>query len=188
MSRRAGLDRASVVREAAVLADAGGFDAVTIPRLAGCLGVRPPSLYNHITGIDGLRRDLAVHGAREMAARLGRAAIGKAGDDALIALANAYRAFAKERPGLYAATLRAPDFTDTELIAAANEIIGIVITVLAAYNLRDDDALHAVRALRSIVHGFVTLEAIGGFGLPLDLDETYARLLRTVAAGLRRGE
>ena len=31
-----------------------------------------------------------------------------------------------------------------------------------------------IRALRSAVHGFVDLELRGGFGLPDDLDDSYA--------------
>ncbi len=45
--------------------------------------------------------------------------------------------------------------------------------------------LHAVRGLRSIVPGFVTLEGAGGFGLPLDLDESFRRLVAAFVKGLR---
>lgn len=48
--------------------------------------------------------------------------------------------------------------------------------------------IHAVRGLRSIVHGFATLEAGGGFGMPLDRDESFLRLLRAYLAGLRTHE
>jgi hypothetical protein len=120
-----------------------------------------------------------------MARRLGRAAIGRAGDDALVALADAYRAFAREHPGLYAATQRAPDLADPEWNALSAEVVGIVVAALAGYGLRGDDAVHAVRGLRSLLHGFVSLETGGGFGLPLNLDESFARLVRAFAAGLR---
>ena len=187
---RAGLDRAAVVGAAAALADEEGLDELTLAKLAERLGVRTPSLYNHIDGLPGLRRDIHLLGARELAARLGRAAIGKAGDEAVLALGQAYRAFVKERPGLYAATLRASrlsDPTDAELAVGEQEDVDIVVAVLAPYGLRGDDAIHAVRALRSVAHGFASLEASGGFGLVLDTDESFRRLLTMFTTGLHAG-
>jgi AcrR family transcriptional regulator len=189
MSPRVGLDPASVVEAAAALADEVGFEGVTLARLAGRLGVRTPSLYNHVDGLDGLRRELALLGTRELGFRIGRAAVGKAADEAVVAIAHAYRSFVKERPGLYAATVRSFRLfhpTDPELQAVEREVIGVVLDVLASYGLRGDDALHAVRGLRSVVHGFATLESAGGFGIPLDVDESFERLLRIYVDGVRR--
>lgn len=180
------MDRAAVVSAAARLADRDGLDAVTLASLAAELGVRPPSLYNHISGQDGLRRALALHGLEELTRRLGRAAVGKSREAALLAFAHAYRAYASEHPGVYAATLRAPDPADVELTAAGDELLAIVLAVMSGFGLAGDDALHAVRGLRSVLHGFVALEALGGFGLPLDRDESFRRLLDMFIAGLPR--
>ena len=183
------MDRAAVVEAAGALADEVGLEGVTMARLAERLNVRTPSLYNHVDGLDGLRRELALLGTRELVSRLGRAAIGKTADQAVMAIARAYRAFVKERPGLYAATVRSvrlSDPTDPELQAAEREGIEVVLAVLASCGLRDDDALHAARGLRSVVHGFATLESAGGFGIPLEVDESFERLLRIFIDGLRR--
>lgn len=186
MSPRAGLDRATVTRAAAALVDANGLEQLTLARLAEQLGVRTPSLYNHISGLEGLRRDLALYGLQQMIKRLARAAIGKAGDEAIMDVADAYRAFAKEHPGVYdAALLRPPDPGDKELQAAGQELVDIVLAILTPYGLDGAEALHATRGLRSAVHGFVTLEAAGAFGLPLDLDESFHRLVRVFISGLK---
>jgi hypothetical protein len=110
--------------------------------------------------------------------------MGKARADAILALAHAYRAFAKERPGLYAASLRAPDPGDLAHCAASDDILAILRAVLEGYGLRDDVAVHTIRGLRSLLHGFVSLELGGGFGLPLDVDESFVRLVRVFIAGL----
>jgi AcrR family transcriptional regulator len=188
VSPRAGLDRAAVVRAAAALADADGPVAVSLARVADELGVRTPSLYNHVTGLDGLRRELALLGLRELRADLERAVAGMRGDAAIIALADAYRAFAHRRPGLYAATLRAAAANDRELTDAGAKLVELVLSVLTGSGLQDDDALHAVRAFRSVAHGFVALEAAGGFALALDRDESYRRLVRVFIDGLQRAE
>jgi hypothetical protein len=106
-----------------------------------------------------------------------------------VAIARAYRSFVIEHPGLYAATVRSFRLsrpTDPELLEVEGEVIGVVTAVLASYGLRGDDALHAVRGLRSVVHGFATLESAGGFGIPLEVDESFERLLRIFVEGLRQ--
>ncbi len=188
MSRRAGLDRAEVVRAAVALVDVKGLEGLTLAALADRLGIRAPSLYNHVAGLDDLRGQVTLHSLRELAARLGRAVMVRAGDDALLALAHAYRAYAHEHPALYATTLWAGDPADAARQVAGREVIEVALAVMASYGLRDDDALHAIRGLRSAMHGFVSLEAAGGFGLPLDLDESYLRLLRVFIAGLHAGD
>ncbi len=183
MRPRAGLDRAMVVRAAAALLDkavAEGktvADALNLRALADDLGVKPPSLFNHINGLDDLRRELTLLCLRESYAIFARATIGKAADDAVRALADTYRAFVHQRPGLYSALQWIPNPGDAEIQEAARELIGLVVAVLADYGLQGDDALHAVRGLRSIAHGFASLEMSGTFGLPLDCDESYRRLI-----------
>jgi len=188
---RAGLSRAAVVETAGDLADEGGLENLSLVDLAGRLGVRKPSLYNHVAGIGDIRRELALTGLREMGRSLSRAAAGKAGDEGLFALAEAYRAFVKQRPGLYEATVRsyrlyAPD--DPELGAAEEEAMEPVLAVLASCGIRGgEDAIHAARGLRSVAHGFATLEEAGGFGISVDLNESFRRLVRAYAGGLRAG-
>jgi AcrR family transcriptional regulator len=173
------------VQAAAALADErGGVDTFTLAELAAHLNIRVPSLYNHVAGLPGLQRDLALLGLRELTARMRRAAIGKAGDEAISAIADDYRAFAHAHPGLYAATQRATDPNDAEFVAAGQEVLDVLLLVLTAYHLQEEDALHVVRGLRSIVHGFVMLEVTGGFGLPLDRDESFRRLVRMFIDGL----
>lgn len=188
MPPKAGLDHATVVQAAATLADTAGIGQLRLADLAARLGVRTPSLYNHIAGLPGLRRDLALLGTRELGARLSRAAIGKSGDAAIQAIAQTYRAFVIEHPGLYGATVRSGllvDQPDPELNAAQQDAVDVVLMVLSAYQLSGTDAYHAVRGLRSVIHGFATLEASGGFGIPLDLDISFQQLIQIFIAGLR---
>jgi AcrR family transcriptional regulator len=185
---RVRLSREAVVEAAAVLADEEGLEALSLSALASRLGIRTPSLYNHVDGLAGLRRELALLGIHELGRRLGRAAIGKTTDEATFAIARAYREFVKERPGLYAATVRSSRLSypeDPAFQAAEGVVFETVLAVLVSYGLRGDEALHAARGFRSTVHGFATLEVAGGFGIPLDLDESFERLLRTFVAGLR---
>lgn len=181
------LDRTAVIKAAADLADAEGLEHLTLARLAERLGIQSPSLYNHVAGLAGLRRELALLALDELNTRLTRAVIGRAGNAAVESLAHTYRAFAKEHPGLYAATMRAPDPADEEAKQVAQGVVAVIVAVLAAYGLRGDEAVHAVRVLRSALDGFVMLETTGGFGMPLDLDETFRRLIGVMIRGFQHG-
>ena len=177
-----------MVEAAASLADEKGLESVTLTEVASQLGIRTPSLYNHVAGLEGLRRELALLGVRELGQRLSRAAAGKAADEGIFGLAEAYRDFVKERPGLYAATVRSyrlsnPD--DPQLAQAERRAFEPVLAVLASYGLSGGEAVHAARGLRSVAHGFATLEVAGGFGIALDPEESFVRLLQAFAAGLR---
>ena len=183
---RAGLDTDAVVAAAAQLADADGLEAVTLARLAAILGVRSPSLYAHVDGLADLTRRLAVRGARELAARLQTAVAGRSRSDALRAMADAYRAYARAHPGTYGALQRAPARADAEAAGAAAGVLEVVLAVLRGYGLEGDDAIHAARIIRAALHGFVALETGGGFGIPLDPDDSYARLVDVLDRGLSR--
>lgn len=185
---RLGLDKTAVVEAAAAILNAEGVGALTLNRLAQELGVKPPSLYNHIDGLAGLQRELALMNARALGERFTRAAIGQSGPAALIAVARAYRAYIKESPGVYLASLRssgAQQPVDAELSAAEEPSLRVALAVIASFGLTGNDALHAARGLRSLVHGFATLEIAGGFGLPLDLDESFDRLLQMFIRALQ---
>jgi AcrR family transcriptional regulator len=184
MARRRGLDRARVVEAAGAIADADGLDAVTLARVAEELGVRSPSLYNHVAGREGLLRGLAAQSTRELATALRRAATGRSGVAAIVAVAEAQRAYALAHPGRYATTIAAPAPGDAEHEQAAAEAVDVLTAVLEGSGLEGDELIHAVRALRSAVHGFAALEAAGGFGLPADRDASFRRLVEALAAGL----
>jgi AcrR family transcriptional regulator len=182
---RRGLDTGQVVDEAMRIADADGLPAVTLARVAGALGVRAPSLYNHVDGHAGLMRQLALRSLAELTEVIRDAAVGRSGEDALVAIAHAYREYAVGHPGRYATTVRAPEAGDEERLALAARPVAVMVAVLGAWQLQGDDAVHEVRLIRSALHGFATIEAEGGFGLPLNLDESFERLISTLLAGLR---
>ena len=115
-----------------------------------------------------------------------RATIGKSRAEAIFAFANAYRAYARVTPGRYALTLQAPDPGDRELQAIAQQIIEVALAILAPYKLGEEEAIHAIRGLRSIVHGFISLEGAGGFAMPVDLDASFHWLINVFVAGLDR--
>lgn len=115
---RAGLDTHTLVLAAAELADEYGIEEVTLAALAAKLGVRSPSLYNHINGLAGLRTLMAVYGLEQLYEVISEATEGLSGEAAVHAMSQAYIGFTRAHPGLYQTTLKAPEQGDTALEAA----------------------------------------------------------------------
>lgn len=185
MAKRRVLSPDTVVQAAAELANqAGSVDAVTLNRLAEALDVKVPSLYNHVDGLAGLRRELTVLALQELLRQLRQATRSAAGRQGLIAVAHAYRAFAIDNPGLYSLVLAAPPPGDDTLAELSADLVSLLQLLMASYGLQGDEAIHAIRGLRSIVHGFVSLEQAGGFGMAVSLDESFDRLIEIYLDGI----
>ncbi|MET9744921.1 WHG domain-containing protein [Streptomyces ardesiacus] len=175
-----------MVTAGAALADEVGLAGLTMGLLAGRLGVRTPSLYKHVGGQDDLVRRIAVLALQEAAEAVGGAVRGYAGRDALAAAARAFRAFVLAHPGRYAATLgQEPSGPDDPLAAAGQRLLEAFNAVLRAYDIPDRDVNHALRLLRSLFHGFATLQASDGFQWSTDVDESFEWLVAFADRGLR---
>lgn len=181
---RAGLTVDRLVVAAADLADEAGFENVSLSALARRFGVKDASLYSHVRGLDDLRTRLALHAGGELIDRIAPAVAGRAGKDALTAFAGAYRAFALEHPGRYAATqIR----IDQSLIAgspAMRRTAEITYGMLRAYGLDEPDLTDAVRLLRSTFHGYCALESAGGFGAARDVESSWDKAVEALHLAL----
>lgn len=180
---RAGLSTDRVVEEAERLVDEGDL---TLAALAARLGVRVPSLYKHVDGLDALLRALRTRATAELSDVMRRSAVGVARDDAVIALARAYRAWAAQHPGRYLLAQHPPAPDDTEAVAAAEAAVQVVADVLAGYDMADEDTIDAIRALRASIHGFVMLESAEGFGMPRETDRSFDAMILALTRGFAR--
>lgn len=189
---RAGLDPDAVLRLALLVVDDGGptgYADLTLAAVAAQAGVAVPSLYKHIAGLPALRRAVAQRCIEQLADALDQAAAGRQGADALVALAWTMRRFAHDHPGRYAATqtelLGVPEEA-TQLQAAAARSVAVVARAVGELGVPADRHVDAVRAVRSAVHGFVVLEAAGGFGMPDDLEVSFDYLVTGLVGALAR--
>ncbi|MFJ5592698.1 TetR/AcrR family transcriptional regulator [Streptomyces noursei] len=183
---RAGLTAERVTLAGAEVADEVGLDQVTMSRVARRLGVKDASLYTHVRGLADLRGRIALLAADEKTVRIAEATAGRSGKDALVAFANAWREYARAHPGRYAAT-QAPIEIDPELVARAagpRRTVELSYGMLRGYGLAEPDLTDAVRLLRSTFHGFVALEAAGGFAHARPAQRSWERALDALHAVL----
>ncbi|MFJ9833960.1 TetR/AcrR family transcriptional regulator [Streptomyces sp. NPDC101169] len=181
---RAGLTVDRIVAAAAELADEAGFEKVSLSALARRFGVKDASLYSHVRNLNDLRTRLALHAGGELIDRIAAAVAGRAGRDALAAFAGAYRSYALEHPGRYAATQIRVDQSLVADSPALRRTAEITYGMLRAYGLSEPDLTDAVRLLRSTFHGYCALESTGGFGAPRDVEASWDKTVEALHIAL----
>jgi AcrR family transcriptional regulator len=183
---RSRLTPASVTEAAADLVDEIGFASLSMGLLAERLGIKTPSLYKHVTSQADLAHRIAVLAMAEFSDAIRDAIQGRAGSDALAAGAHAMRRYVREHPGRYAAgnAARATG-PDDPLILADGRVLASWAAMLHGYELDPSQEIHALRMLRSILHGFATLEAADGFQIDTDVDDSFTWMINFIDHGLR---
>jgi len=159
---RANLTQPVVVAAAADLADASGFDQVTVSAVARTLHVQAASLYNHVRDRAELLAGVHELALDELADRIGAAVAGRAGRDALVGLAEAQRIFAREHPGRWAA-LQQPAAPSTVASPGAGRVATLTMAVLRGYDVPEPELVHVTRFLGATVNGFLALERSGAY-------------------------
>ena len=182
---RAGLGPASVTEAAAALADEVGFAGLSMGLLAERLGVKTPSLYKHVASQADLSHRIAVLAMDELADVIRDAIQGRSGKEALVAGAHAMRAYVQRHPGRYAAGNAAVvTGPDDPLVPAVGRVLASWAAMLHGYRLDADQEIHALRMLRSMLHGFSALEAIGSFQIDTDVDDSFTWMVGFLDQGL----
>jgi AcrR family transcriptional regulator len=185
---RAGVTALRVVEEAELLADEQGLANLSFAALAERLGVKVPSLYKHVTSLDAVRQAVSVRARAHLADTLASAAVGLSRERALSAIAHAYRDWAAAHPGRYETTLRAAVPTDAADVEASERAVRVIGAALSGYDLSPEAAIDATRMLRASLHGYVSLEAAGGYMMPNDLGTSFDAMVAALDRALASWE
>lgn len=183
---KVGLDKKAIIEAAADMADKKGIANVTLKVLADELGIKPPSLYKHLSGgLDELNKELMLYGWRSLESEITRAAVGKAKDAAITAICYTYRNFVNRHRGLFEAMQWYNMYQSEEHLQATQGTVDILFQVLEAYGLTEEQKVHCVRTLRGFLQGFSAIESHGGFGNPTSLNDTFDFALKAILNGIR---
>ena len=161
---RAGLDKETVIRKAAELANEIGNDKITLKLLADRLNVQPPSLYNHIKGMEDLQRS---------------------GYDALEAICRAFYKYATENPGVFNAMLWYNKFESEETQNATKEMFTLIYKDFTMLNISKENCEHLIRTYRGFLEGYALLVNNHAFGNPISIEESFEISLRVLIAGTK---
>jgi AcrR family transcriptional regulator len=149
-----------------------GVEALTLGRVAGALGIKPPSLYKHFPSKRSLEAVLIAEGMRMWAEALEGAGA------TLTDIGTAYRRFAHENPQLYRLMTDRP--LSRDLLPEGLEVRAAAPLIRAA---GDPDLARAVWAF---AHGMVVLELAGRFPPDAELEHAWRKAIDAFSAARPR--
>ena len=181
-----GIDKQTVLEAAISMVAEGGYGSFSMHRLAARLGVKTASLYNHVESVAEVNMAVARRAVSELRSALDEAAYGISEPRAALkTLAVAYRQYAHENPELYQVIINLPLLEDRQIMELGKEIIEPMMRPLAHWAGSRQEQLHCARSLRSMLHGFVALEATGYFeSAEASADDSYGFMIDTFLNGL----
>lgn len=190
MKTKRNLDSQIIFDAAAELAEEKGIENISLLQVAEKLGVKSPSLYNHLSGLQELSSGVAKLAIDRLETTVRNAAVGRSKEEALVAIAFAYRKFAKKNPELYKAILRFPNYKDHSVQEAGYAVVRILYQVMEPYNYSKEEITNFVRGFRSALHGFVSLEEAGFFqNTEVSVDKSYKQfILRLISTLSTKGD
>lgn len=180
-----GLDKVSVIAAAAELANENGLDGLSLKDLAKHLEIRSPSLYNHISGLDELKREIMLYGWEQLGDALLNAAEEHSGYDAIKAMCRAFYRYAAENKGVFGAMLWYNKYTDESSMNATAAMFSQLYKTLGDAGISREMSEHLIRTLRGFLEGFSLLVNNGAFGHPADIDESFELSLDVLVEGMK---
>ena len=183
-----GINKDTIVAKAIEIIERTKTPAISMREIADELGIKTPSLYNHIKSMNELFIAVSFYAAEELKQIQLASIKGKGREEALFALAAAYRKFAKEHTGLYKVTIALPNLPEDILAQAAAAIADPIFLVLQKFEQSEEQSIHWQRILRSIIHGFLMQEEAGFFQHhPANVETSYQMAIRCFINGLHAG-
>ena len=175
--------RAAVIAIACDLVAAHGAEALTVAAVAQRAGVRAPSLYKHFADRSALLKAVEIAVLDELEAALRAGTAGSTPQQRLVAMAAAYRTFARAQPKRYGIIYSRNAADDAELAAACRRLAMPLFEELAAAGVAPAEVHSLARTVVAFLHGFVAIEIVGAFRLGGDLDRDFAEGLARILPG-----
>lgn len=170
------------------MANETGIEKLSLKTLAARLGVKSPSLYNHVDGLDDLKRQVMLYGWKEMEDRMIQAVIGVTGYDAVRAMCHAFHKYATENQGVFSAMLWFNQFEDEQTLETASRMTSIFFKITDSLNISQENCCHLVRMFRGFLEGFALLENHHAFGNEQPIEESFHLAVDILIKGMKKLE
>lgn len=185
---RADIDKTIIIKKAAKMANEIGLEKVTLKLLANQLNIKPPSLYNHIKGLDDLRKEVMIYGWKQLEERVIEAAVCVTGYDALEAMGRTFYKYATENPGIFNAMLWYNKFQSDETQDATKRFFSVIYKIFSTLNISQKNCDHLIRTYRAFLEGYALLVNNKAFGHPLSIEDSFEISLQVLKAGTKNLE
>lgn len=182
---RTGITVQQILSAAVQITEEKGFEAVSLKEISRQLGVSSPSLYNHIDGLPQLKDMVSHFAMTQLKEKVVRAALGRSGIDALREMGWAYIRYARDHPGLYETIQWMNIAADNDAGSLFNEVVQLVYDIGAQTGMDELEASHIIRTIRSLAHGFASIESHQGFAHESSVESSYEYAVEMFMAGVR---
>lgn len=177
MVQKRNLTKEKIIEASFLLADEIGLNQITFQKIAEKLDIKYPSLYNHFANIEELKIKMTIYFLNNLNSTLMERLIGKSGETAIREFAYVYRDFAFENKSGYKLYVNIPSTESDEVKRLASESNAIIRKILDFYSSDKIFIIHKSRALRSLLHGFVSLSSHGYFQNPVNLEDSFKLMI-----------
>tara|TARA_E500000331_G_scaffold340348_1_gene371565 strand:- start:177 stop:758 length:582 start_codon:yes stop_codon:yes gene_type:complete len=184
MAAPIGISKTQVIDAAEqILTEKGNIADISLSEVADKTGIRVQSLYAHVDGMNGLRREIALRSLDQLAHTVTDAALGRSGLTAVEAILQAQLTFAITRPGSFAATIHPPG-DDQELGDAIAAVQRPLDLVLERLGVTGPEKTHWTRLVLSSIYGYSLLSRDQQLTLPVSPESSGQYLVNVLVTQL----
>lgn len=174
-----------IIETSAHIANEIGLDNLSLKIVAEELNIKPPSLYNHISGLDNIKEKLMIYGWKQIENKMIDSAVGVAGYEALKNMCYAFYDYATNNKGVFAAMLWYNKYETQENNNSTVRLFELLFKVMKALDISEDNINHSIRTLRGFLEGFSLLVNNNAFGNPISIKESFDLSLEIIMNGIK---
>lgn len=182
-------NRQAVIETAAAIVDGSGWDAISLTAIATELGIHPTSLYTHVDSVDDVRDQIVLLTMRQLGEQIWKAAVGRTGVDALVAIGYAARGFLLAHPARgHAMLTHRPASDATQMAETAGWLAEPTLATMRSFGLAEPEANDAQWTFYAAARGHVIYELLQIRSEPEEANRTFAALLEMFVTVLSSGQ
>ncbi len=174
-----------IIETSAHISNEIGLDNLSLKIVAEELNIKPPSLYNHISGLDNIKEKLMIYGWKQIENKMIDSAVGVAGYEALKNMCYAFYDYATNNKGVFAAMLWYNKYETQENNNSTVRLFELLFKVMKALDISEDNINHSIRTLRGFLEGFSLLVNNNAFGNPISIKESFDLSLEIIMNGIK---
>lgn len=179
------ISREQIIETAANLSNKAGLENLSLKMIAEELKIKSPSLYNHVSGLDDIKKQLMLYGWKQIETLTIEAAVGVTGYDALKSMCYAFYDYAINNKGIFTAMLWYNKYESIEKENATRKLFEMIFKVMKTVNISDENINHIIRTLRSFLEGFSLLVNNNAFGNPVSIKDSFDLSLEIIINGIK---
>lgn len=183
---RTGLSKEEIVAKAAELANERGLSYLSVTTLADHLGIKKPSLYNHIKTIEDMHKNLMIYGWRTVSEEIVKGIDTSDEKVNLLEYGNRFYHFAMENPGVFEAMLWYNKYSDDTLFSVTEGLYSFFFRQTDGLGIEREIANHLLRTYRAFLEGFIMLRIHNSFGNAISMDESFEVSMNVLISGMEQ--